>query len=281
VALDIFTIIPHGVGVEASVSLGRDVIGWSWSKTTGENLRGKVVVRLFAQSNSALQAGDDPELDPHSTDNDLEVEREAEEKKLHRMAKVHGFLDGWQGSQTLRATQTESCTQNNQMTAVGYIPDTEEIVNASWSNFHHDGGAAFKLSEKSPVPPALSAKDLPGGRTQVLNVRRIKRIDCHPPESHEDSSPESISDTENWLNWNGDLDIPNDSEDDWEADNEPGMELDNGSEVSETLEVRNVGAAPNVPGLIRPIRQSKKKVEKALVTVNIMETRMNKGIKKK
>jgi hypothetical protein len=83
------------------------------------------------------------------------------------------------------------------------------------------------------------------------------------------------------LNWNGDLDNANDSEDDWEADNEPDTDLDNGSEVSETLEVRNVSAAPNVPGLIRPIQQSKKTVEKALVTVNIMETRRNKGIKKK
>jgi hypothetical protein len=86
------------------------------------------------------------------------------------------------------------------MTAVGYISDTEELVKASWSNFHHDGAAAFKLSEKSPVPPALSAKDLPGGRTEVLKVRRIKRIDRHPAESHEDRSPESISDTENRLN---------------------------------------------------------------------------------
>jgi hypothetical protein len=77
------------------------------------------------------------------------------------------------------------------------------------------------------------------------------------------------------------LDNPNDSEDDWEADNESDTELDNGSEVSETLQVRNVSAAPNVPGLIRPTRKSKKKVEKALVTVNIMETRRNKGIKKK
>jgi hypothetical protein len=76
------------------------------------------------------------------------------------------------------------------------------------------------------------------------------------------------------------LDNPNDSEDGWEADNESDTELDNGSEVSPTLEVRNVSAAPNVPGLIWPIRQSKKKVEKALVTVNIMETRRNKGIKK-
>jgi hypothetical protein len=77
------------------------------------------------------------------------------------------------------------------------------------------------------------------------------------------------------------LDNSNDSEDDWEADNESDTEQDNGSEVSQSLEVQNVSAAPNLPGLIRPIQQSKKKVEKALVTVNIMETRRNKGIKKK
>jgi len=59
------------------------------------------------------------------------------------------------------------------------------------------------------------------------------------------------------------------------------MELDNSSEVTETLEVRNVRVAPNVPGLIRPIRQSKKKVDQVLMTVNIIETRRNKGIKKK
>jgi hypothetical protein len=137
------------------------------------------------------------------------------------------------------------------------------------------------LSAKSPVPPALSAKDLPGGRNQVLNVRRIKRIDRHPAKSDEDSSPESISDTKNFLNWNGDLDHPNESQDNWEADNQSDMELDNGSDVSETLEVRNVNAAQNVPGLIRPIPQSKKKVENALLMANIMEMRRNKGIKKK
>jgi len=174
VACDIFSIIPHGVGVEASFSLGRDVIGWRQSKTTGETLREKVVVRQFARANNGLLAGDDPVLDSNSTDNAMEMKREAEEKKLHRMAKVHDFLEMWQGSQNLRATQKESRVQNKQMPAVGYISDTEEIVKASWSNFQHDGAAAFKLSEKSPGPPALSAKDLPGGRTQVLNVRRIK-----------------------------------------------------------------------------------------------------------
>jgi hypothetical protein len=220
-------------------------------------------------------------LDPDSTDNDIERQREAEEKKLHRIAKVHDFLEMWQGSQTLQTTQMESRAQNTQVTAVGYISDTEEIIKASWSNFHRDGAAAFNFSEKSPLPPACTAKNLPGGQTKVLNVRRIKRVDRHAADNDEGSSPESISVTKNWLNWDGDLDNPNDIEHDWEADNESDMELDNGSEVSETLEVRNVSTALNAPGLIRPIRQSNKKVEKALVTVNIMETRRNKGLKKK
>jgi hypothetical protein len=82
------------------------------------------------------------------------------------------------------------------MTAIGYISDTEEIVKAFRPPLQHDGAAAFKLSERSPVPPALSAKDLPGGRTQILNVRRIRRINRHPVESDDDSPPESSSDTE-------------------------------------------------------------------------------------
>jgi len=40
-ARDMFPIIPHGVGVEASLSLGQDVIGSRQSKTTGEMLREK------------------------------------------------------------------------------------------------------------------------------------------------------------------------------------------------------------------------------------------------
>ena len=175
----------------------------------------------------------------------------------------------------------ESRAQNKQMTAVGYISDTEEIVKSSWSLFQHDGAAALKWSGRSPLRPPLSAKDLPGGRTQILNVRRIRRINCHAVESDEDSTTESISDTEDRLNWNGDLDNPNDSKDDCEADFEYDMEQDNTIEYPETPEQRDVSAAPNVPGLIRPTWKSKRHAEKVLVTVNAIETRRNKGVKKK
>jgi len=151
------------------------------------------------------------------------------------------------GSQNLCATQKEYRAQNKQMTAVGYISDTEEIIKASWSNFQHDGAAAFKLSERSPLPPPLSAKHLPGGQPQVFNVHRIRRIDHHPFESDVHSAPDTISDTEIWLNWIGDLDNQIDSEEDCMADNESDIEPDNCIKPSESPEHWVVSAAPNVP----------------------------------
>jgi len=226
-------------------------------------------------------AGTDPELDTTNTENDSEIKTGAEERKLHRMAKVHDFLEMWQGSENLRATQKESRAQNKKMTAAGYISYTEEIVKASWSLFQHDGAAAFKLSERSPLPPALSTKNLAGGRTQILNVRRIRRINSHPVESDDDNAPESISDTEDWLNWTGDLDNPNDSEEDCAAADESDIECNNGIEDPECPEEQDMSAAPNVLGLGRPTRKSKRQAEKVLVTVNAVETRRNKGGKKK
>jgi len=62
----------------------------------------------------------------------------------------------------MSATQNESRVRNKQIPTVGYISDTEEIVKALWSLFQHDGAAAFKLLERSPLPPPLAAKDIPG-----------------------------------------------------------------------------------------------------------------------
>jgi hypothetical protein len=59
------------------------------------------------------------------------MKREVEESNSHRMAKVYDLLDMWQGSLNLHVAQKKSQPQNKQMKAVGYIPDTEEIVTAS------------------------------------------------------------------------------------------------------------------------------------------------------
>jgi hypothetical protein len=64
-----------------------------------------------------ILAGVDCALDTTNTENELEMWKEVEERKLHRMANVHNFLEMWQGSQNLHATRKESHAQNQQMTA--------------------------------------------------------------------------------------------------------------------------------------------------------------------
>jgi len=80
-----------------------------------------------------------------------------------------------------------------------------------------------------------------------LNVRRIRRINPHPVKSDNDSAPESISETDDWLNRNRDLDNPNDSEDDCAADNESDIGPNSGIEDLECPEQQDVRAASNVP----------------------------------
>jgi len=214
-ARNIISIIPHGVRVEATFSIGWGVTGWRQSEATAKMHQEKCVVRQFAVANNGTLAGDFTGLDTTATENNLELKREVEERKLPWLAKIHDILEMCQGSQNLLATQKEFRARNKQITAVGYISDIEDIVQSCWSLFQHDGAAAFTLWERSPLPQALSAQDLPGGQTQVLNFRQISIIDCHPAEGDEDCAPESISDTEQCLNWDGDLDNPIASEHDW------------------------------------------------------------------
>jgi hypothetical protein len=86
---------------------------------------------------------------------------------------------------------------------------------------------------------------------------------------------------DDWLNWNGDLDNTNDSDDDCAADDESDVEQYNGIEDSECAEQQDVRAAPNVPALVQPTRKSKSQAEKVLVMVIAVETRTNNGGKNK
>jgi len=85
----------------------------------------------------------------------------------------------------------------------------------------------------------------------------------------------------NWLDWNGNFDDPNDSEDDWEADNESIMEQHNGVDNPETPVQQNVSATQSIPWLIQSTRRLKNIAENVLMTVNTMAMRRNKVIKTK
>jgi len=91
---------------------------------------------------------------------------------------------------------------------------------------------------------------------------------------------ECISGNKNWLNWNSDLDDPNESEDDCETDDESDKQPGGAIKTSESPEQQCVSAAPNGSGFILPTQKSMKQGEKGLLTVSTTETRRNKGSKK-
>jgi len=189
---DIFSFMPLAIGVEASFSVVWDDIVWRESKTTRETIREKVIVRQSTRGNSMILQGDDPGFHTTNTENDSEIWEEAAKWQLHRMAKVNNFLEMWQGSQNLCTTLNKSLAQKKHMTAVGYISNLEQMIKASWLHFQHDGAAAFKLPERSPLPPASSAKNQPRRWTQIFNACWLRRIDHHPVKIDYNCAPEII-----------------------------------------------------------------------------------------
>jgi len=102
----------------------------------------------------------------------------------------------------------------------------------------------------------------------------------HPVKSDKHGAPERISDTNNGLNWNGDLADPNDSEDNCESDDETDIKHNKGIKRPECTEEQDLSATRYVPRSVRPKRTSTRQDEKVLVTVNVIETRGNQGVNK-
>jgi hypothetical protein len=103
------------------------------------------------------------------------------------------------------------------------------------------------------LPPALSTKDLSGGRTKVLNFSQNNTFDRHPAKGCQDGVPEYSTNTGNLLYQDGDFKNPMENEDDWEADNGSDMELENGIMNLAGPGQWNLYATPNFSGLIQPI----------------------------
>jgi hypothetical protein len=98
------------------------------------------------------------------------------------------------------------------------------------------------LPEISPLPPAVSANDLPGGQTEILNGCQIRSIDNSPVEGDSDHVPQMISDMNHWLNWNGDFTNPSDGEHNCVEDDDFDIEYVNDIQDPETPEQRDVSA---------------------------------------
>jgi len=202
-AHSIISIIPHGVRFEAGFDLPRDVLSWRQSKTSGKTLEEKVFIRQFAQVNNKIFRGRLRSISYHADAEWIGIEERCGGKKIEQNGQGP-WLFGDVAGQPKPMCHTKGISRPKQANdSHKYISDTEQIIKASRSNFLHEGAAAFQLSAKSPLPPALSATDLPEGWTEAFNVHRHKRIECHPAKSNDDSASESICDTPKlaWLEW--------------------------------------------------------------------------------
>jgi len=130
----------------------------------------------------------DPALDMTNTENNYDMTNMVQRRILHRVANVNNFWGIWWGSQTIGSIQMVFQAHNQQMRAGGLISDTEMIINPDRPLCQHNGVAIFQLSERSPLPPGLCAKHLCIGRTQIVNMYKIRGTKGHPVGCDEDSA---------------------------------------------------------------------------------------------
>jgi hypothetical protein len=171
-ARNIFAVMPHGVGVEASFSLGRDVIGWRQARTSGATLQQKVVVRQWARSNSGQLA--DASID-RLTQNDAAAKAKAEQLKLRKLASLTDFLYWSKKSQQFRSAQ-KVLEKEGRKRGKGYISDEEEFFPTTWDQFEDNGIGAFDdyLSNKRP---AMTKTRVDTKFLEPTFVKKVPRVD--------------------------------------------------------------------------------------------------------
>jgi hypothetical protein len=106
------------------------MICWRHSNTTHETLREKVLLSLFARANTGISAGADPSMDAMNTENVSEMKKEAEERALHRMAKVQDF---WRCGKTAK---THVLHRRNLELKISRSPARDTVRTAKRSSKH-------------------------------------------------------------------------------------------------------------------------------------------------
>ena len=186
-ARDIFSVIPHGVGVEASLSLGRDVVGWRQCRTSGDTLQKKVIVRQFARSNPGIVAGAGASLENDAAAG--QNEQKEEDKKLLQLAGIAGHIHFRRVRKERKKAKQQWTNKESEFT---YISDTEEISGSGWGAFKDCGTEVFH-EENGPPPTKKSGDTIKVVRT--YKPKRILRVD-RQPGSIDDEDEANASDTD-------------------------------------------------------------------------------------
>jgi hypothetical protein len=254
-ARDIFSVMPHGVGVEASFSLGRDVMSWRQSRTKGETLQQKVVVRQWARSNDGFL----PDEIRTSVDGEsLDDERgKKEDEKLNQLASVRDFLIFKKESDNLRKMQKKLKGKDVAVSGMGYISDEDDGKEEHGSGIDHDGKRAFGKDsrEKRPIGRNIEL----GSVTKVCNgnlVEKIRQVGRKWTVDGVGDSEDDVAISESEAIWMLTDSEVGDSDNDEEGENDGGEEL----REEENTEWDSEETTPNhgllIPGFKKVVRRS-------------------------
>jgi hypothetical protein len=117
-ACDIFSVIPHGVGVETNYSFGQDSIGWRQGQTSGATLQQKVIVRKYAPANTRILPRPDDNLVSNPKIDQIKKKKQKEEGwELMGLAGIADHLI-FQKSRRERRAKKSQTAENSKF---GYI----------------------------------------------------------------------------------------------------------------------------------------------------------------
>jgi hypothetical protein len=133
------------------------------------------VGKLFVRASNWILAGNCAALHTTETRNDFKLKKDAKEIKLHRIAKAYDF---WRCSRAAK-TYLRHRWDLTPKTSKWQPEDTFHIwkisAKVSLLNIQYLGAAVCKLSERLPLPPAMSANTPLEDRLKCSNSAKSEK----------------------------------------------------------------------------------------------------------
>jgi hypothetical protein len=219
---DVFSVIPHSVGVEGSFSLGRQAVSWRQHQMKADTLHWMIIVRQWRES----------EIPRHKSKVDTEADKEEKlEKELELQDFNFGLIMQEEVLQNRKELSKYSSNKNSlpgghiDLVSNGFISDQDERSTPKPSLFELQELTSDEedpyLDERAPTPQedttqVKTIRILQFTRSEG-NIRNIKRVD------------RDLSDTEA-------ADLADDNENISEEDSETDMEECIDEEVNVDIE---------------------------------------------
>ena len=150
---DVFSVIPYGIGVEVSFSLGHYVLGWRQCRTSEDRLQKKVIVQQFSWSHSGILA--DTNIGLVNDTAAAQNEPKEEDKKLLKLAGISDHIHFRRGRKERKKAKQRFTMKES---AFAYISDTEEMSGSGWEGFKDCGTVAF---HDKNGPPRMKNQKIP------------------------------------------------------------------------------------------------------------------------